>query len=78
MNEAAPRHHAFLRWLAGDTSLSAAARDLITDGASMIFVSAASAWEIATKHRLGKLPGAAAIAPISRLPSGAKVSSRSR
>ncbi len=29
----------------------------------MIFVSAASAWEIATKHRLGKLAGAAAIAP---------------
>ncbi len=55
--------HAFLWWLAGDTSLSGAARDLITDKASTIFVSAASAWEIATKHRLGKLPGAAAIAP---------------
>jgi len=27
-----------------------------------IFVSAASAWEIATKFRLGKLPGAAAVA----------------
>ncbi|TFV61887.1 type II toxin-antitoxin system VapC family toxin [Geodermatophilus sp. DF01-2] len=26
-----------------------------------VFVSAASAWEIATKHRLGKLPGAAAV-----------------
>jgi len=26
-----------------------------------VLVSAASAWEIATKHRLGKLPGAAAI-----------------
>lgn len=26
-----------------------------------MFVSAASAWEISTKHRLGKLPGVAAI-----------------
>ena len=55
--------HAFLWWLAGDRSLSAAARDAIGDPDSTIFVSAASAWEIATKHRLGKLPGAAAIAP---------------
>ena len=55
--------HAFLWWLAGDTSLPGSARDLISDRASTIFVSAASAWEIATKHRLGKLPGAAAIAP---------------
>jgi PIN domain nuclease of toxin-antitoxin system len=55
--------HAFLWWLAGDSSLSGPARDAITDAASTIFVSAASAWEIATKHRLGKLPGAAAIVP---------------
>ncbi len=55
--------HAFLWWLAGDRSLSDPARDLITDRASTIFVSAATAWEVATKHRLGKLPGAAAIAP---------------
>lgn len=27
----------------------------------MVFVSAASAWEIATKYRFGKLPGASAI-----------------
>jgi PIN domain nuclease of toxin-antitoxin system len=55
--------HAFLWWLAGDRSLSDPARDLITDRTSTIFVSAATAWEVATKHRLGKLPGAAAIAP---------------
>lgn len=55
--------HAFVWWLAGDRSLSAAARDAIGDQASTLFVSAATAWEIATKHRLGKLPGAAAIAP---------------
>jgi PIN domain nuclease of toxin-antitoxin system len=55
--------HAFLWWLAGDSALSAAARATIGDEDSTIFVSAATAWEIATKHRLGKLPGAAAIAP---------------
>ena len=37
-------------------SLSARARRLIEDGNNQIFVSAASAWEIATKVRLGKLP----------------------
>lgn len=31
---------------------------LISDTANTIFISAASAWEIATKVRLGKLPGA--------------------
>jgi PIN domain nuclease of toxin-antitoxin system len=38
-------------------------RDAIGNPANVIFVSAATAWEITTKHRLGKLPGAAAIAP---------------
>jgi PIN domain nuclease of toxin-antitoxin system len=54
--------HAFLWWLAGDRALSAAARALIGDADSTVFVSAATAWEIATKHRIGKLPGAASIA----------------
>jgi PIN domain nuclease of toxin-antitoxin system len=53
--------HAFLWWLAGDEALSAAARAAIGDESSDVFVSAASAWEIVTKHRIGKLPGAAAI-----------------
>jgi PIN domain nuclease of toxin-antitoxin system len=53
--------HAFLWWLAGDEALSAAAREAIADEANGVFISAASAWEITTKHRLGKLPGAAAI-----------------
>lgn len=48
--------HALLWWLAGDTRLSARARGVVTDEANEIHVSAASAWEIATKHRLGKLP----------------------
>lgn len=36
-------------------------RDTIADQNNAIFVSAASAWEIATKHRIGKLPGASEI-----------------
>jgi PIN domain nuclease of toxin-antitoxin system len=53
--------HAYLWWLAGDDSLPQRVRGLIDDAESQVLVSAASAWEIATKHRLGKLPGAAAI-----------------
>jgi PIN domain nuclease of toxin-antitoxin system len=54
--------HALLWWLAGDEALSGPARTAIANGGNEIFVSAASTWEIATKHRLGKLPGVAAIA----------------
>jgi PIN domain nuclease of toxin-antitoxin system len=54
--------HAFLWWLAGDSQLSIAARKAIGDVENTIFVSAASAWEITTKHRLGKLPGAGSVA----------------
>jgi PIN domain nuclease of toxin-antitoxin system len=39
-------------------SLSREASALISDEANVILVSAASAWEIATKVRIGKLPGA--------------------
>jgi PIN domain nuclease of toxin-antitoxin system len=53
--------HAFLWWLSGDRGLSAAARAAIANDANAVFVSAASAWEIATKHRIGKLPGVATI-----------------
>lgn len=52
---------AFLWWLAGDDSLSSAAKAAIADQDNDIFFSAASAWEIATKHRIGKLSGVAAI-----------------
>ena len=38
------------------------ANQAILDATNEILVSAASAWEIATKYRLGKLPEAAAIA----------------
>ena len=45
-----------LWWLSDDGSLSASARKLIARGGNEVLVSAASAWEIATKVRLGKLP----------------------
>jgi PIN domain nuclease of toxin-antitoxin system len=49
--------HALLWWLAGDSSLSEPAREAIADESAEVFVSAASAWEMATKHRTGRLPG---------------------
>ena len=54
--------HALLWWLDGDRRLSRKARAAIGDEDNALFVSAASAWEIATKARLGKLPGAVAVA----------------
>jgi PIN domain nuclease of toxin-antitoxin system len=33
----------------------------MADESNDVFISAATAWEITTKHRLGKLPGVAAI-----------------
>ncbi len=54
--------HALLWWLAGEEALSRAAREAIADEANPVAVSAASAMEIATKYRLGKLPGAALLA----------------
>ena len=54
--------HALLWWLDGDRRLSAKARRAIGDAANSILVSAASAWEITTKARLGKLPGALDVA----------------
>ncbi len=50
--------HALLWWWADDKRLSKRAAAAIADEANTVFVSAASAWEIATKHRIGKLPGA--------------------
>jgi PIN domain nuclease of toxin-antitoxin system len=54
--------HAFLWWLAGHSSLPKRVRTEIDQSGSDVFVSAASAWEIATKHRLGKLPEADLVA----------------
>lgn len=50
--------HALLWWLFDDPQLSGAAREVIQDPDNSVLVSSASAWEIATKYRLGKLPEA--------------------
>ena len=50
--------HAVLWWFNGNTALSQPARAAIADGDAEVFVSAVSAMEITTKHRLGKLPEA--------------------
>ena len=47
--------HALLWWWTDDPALSPRVRDLILDETNEFLVSAASAWEIATKYRLGKL-----------------------
>ena len=54
--------HALLWWLAGDEQLPPKARKAIADRRHEILVSAASAWEVTTKHRLGKLPMAGPLA----------------
>jgi PIN domain nuclease of toxin-antitoxin system len=54
--------HALLWWLDGDRRLSVKARRAIANESNAILVSAASAWEITTKARLGKLPGASDVA----------------
>jgi len=50
--------HALLWWYSDDPALPKSCRRLMTQRDSSIFVSAASAWEIATKFRLGKLASA--------------------
>jgi PIN domain nuclease of toxin-antitoxin system len=47
--------HAFLWWNADDESLGPGARAAIADPRNVVSVSAATAWEIATKRALGKL-----------------------
>lgn len=48
--------HALLWWLFDDPQLSNMARTVMADANNHIYVSSASAWEISTKHRIGKLP----------------------
>ncbi len=50
--------HALLWWLFDDPKLSQQAHDTIARPENEILVSAASAWEISTKRRIGKLPEA--------------------
>ncbi len=47
--------HLLLWWLANDSSVSVSARRIVSNGSNRVFVSAASAWEIAIKRALGKL-----------------------
>jgi PIN domain nuclease of toxin-antitoxin system len=49
--------HALIWWFAGDLRMVPRVKSLI-DNADVVHVSAASAWELATKHRSGKLPEA--------------------
>jgi PIN domain nuclease of toxin-antitoxin system len=53
--------HVLIWWLGSLPMLSADAHDALADPDNEAFVSSASAFEIATKYRLGKLPVAAAL-----------------
>jgi PIN domain nuclease of toxin-antitoxin system len=54
--------HALLWWLSDDPALTRAVRKIIAQTKNTLTVSAASAWEIAIKVRLGRLPTAADLA----------------
>ena len=54
--------HTFLWWLTESSRLSETVRRTIFDPSVEKLISAATAWEITTKHRLGKLPDADPIA----------------
>lgn len=47
--------HALLWWFFDDRRLGAQARDVMSDPASVVFVSAVSVWEIAIKQAVGKV-----------------------
>jgi hypothetical protein len=53
--------HVLLWWLAEPERLGPAVADALADPGAEVLVSAASAWEIATRHRIGKLPSAAVL-----------------
>jgi PIN domain nuclease of toxin-antitoxin system len=50
--------HILLWWIFDDPKLNTECRDIIRNPDHRILVSSASAWEIATKFRIGKLPEA--------------------
>ena len=54
--------HALVWWVIDDRRLSRSAYEFVSDPQNAPVVSAASAWEIATKFRLGRLPEAAKLA----------------
>lgn len=53
--------HALLWWVLDAPRITPRADAVVRDGRTTVFVSAASAWEVATKVRLGKLPWAAGL-----------------
>ncbi len=53
--------HALVWWWTDDRRLTGPARAAIAAPGHQVLVSAASAWEIATKHRLGKWDSVAAL-----------------
>jgi len=54
--------HALIWWMSGEAGLSRAAEAAIREGGNKVFVSAVSAYEIALKHGMGRLPQAAPLA----------------
>ncbi|CAN5117920.1 type II toxin-antitoxin system VapC family toxin [soil metagenome] len=54
--------HALIWWMAGDPKLPVLVREVILDKTNAVFVSAVSAYEIAFKHRMGKLEMAERVA----------------
>ena len=54
--------HAFIWWVTNNRHLSRHAYEFVADPENSFLISAASAWEIATKFRLGRLPEAARLA----------------
>ena len=54
--------HALIWALLGSGELTDRVRRMLGDPSNEIYVSAASAWEIAVKHRIGKLPEARDVA----------------
>lgn len=53
--------HALIWWMTENRSLPESVRHLMVDKRNTVIVSAASAWEMATKVRLGRLPAASDI-----------------
>ena len=51
--------HVVLWAIGAPHELSREVREILDDPTTEIFISSVTAWEIATKHRLGKLPAAA-------------------
>lgn len=48
--------HVLIWWLINSPQLSRTAKQAISNQGNRVFVSSASAWEIATKFRIGKFP----------------------